>query len=106
MLHRDNAAHWNTGYTMLQSMIRNRDAVDVFCLRNTEQREDDRLSVDDWQQLADAVSIMQPFHCTTLRMESDFSELHNILVELDFLRATFGSLLQKYLAVTGGVGRR
>jgi len=29
-------------------------------------------------------------------MEHDFSELHNILVELDFLRATFTSVHQKY----------
>jgi hypothetical protein len=36
MLHRDNATRWNTGYKMLQSMLRNRDAVDVFCLRHTE----------------------------------------------------------------------
>jgi len=98
MLHKDNATRCNTGYTMLQSMIRNRDAVDVFCLRHTDQLEDDRLSVDDWEQLADAVTILQPFHSATLRMESDFSELHNILVELDFLRATFTSVLQKYQA--------
>jgi len=98
MLHRDNATRRNTGYTILQSMIRNRDAVDVFCLRHTEQLEEDRLSVDDWEQLADAASISWPFHSATLHMESDFSELHNILVELDFLRATFTSVLQKYHA--------
>jgi hypothetical protein len=54
------------------------------------------LSVDDWEQLADAVSILEPFHAATQRMESDFSELHNILVELDFLRTMFTTELQKY----------
>jgi hypothetical protein len=54
--------------------------------------------VDDWEQLADAVTILQPFHSATLHMESDFSELHNILVELDFLPVTFTSVLQKYQA--------
>ena len=29
-------------------------------------------------------------------MEGDFSELHNILVELDFLRTTFTTVLEKY----------
>jgi len=98
MLHRDNATRWNTGYAMVQSSIRNRDAVDVFCLRHTEQLEEDRLLADDWEQQSDAVTMLQPFHSATLRMESDFSELHNILVELDPLRATFTSVLQKYQA--------
>jgi hypothetical protein len=31
-------------------------------------------------------------------MEGDFAELHNILLELDFLRATFIIVLQKYQA--------
>jgi len=98
ILHRDNATRWNTGYTMIQSLIRNRDAVDVFCLHHSEQLDEDRLSLDDWEQLADAVGILQPFHSATQRMEGDFSELHNILVELDFLRATFTEVLQKYQA--------
>jgi hypothetical protein len=98
ILHRDNATRWNTGYSMIQSMIRNRDAVDIFCLRHSDLLEEDRLSVDDWEQLADAVSILQPFHSATLRMEGDFAELHNILLELDFLRATFIIVLQKYQA--------
>jgi len=98
ILHRDNATRWNTGYSMIQSMIWNIDAVDIFCLHHSDLVEEDRLSVDDWEQLADAVSILQPFHSATLRMEGDFAELHNILVELDFLQATFISVLQKYQA--------
>jgi hypothetical protein len=42
------------------------------------------------------VSILEPFHAATLYMKGDFSELHNILVELDFLRTTFTKVLQKY----------
>ena len=37
ILHRDNATRWNTGYTMIQSMLRNRDAVEVFCLRHSKE---------------------------------------------------------------------
>jgi hypothetical protein len=81
---------------MLQSMLRNRDAVDVMYLHHTQQLEEYRLLVDGWEQLAEAVTILQLSHSATLCMESDFSELHNILVEVDFLQATFTSVLQKY----------
>jgi len=43
ILHRDNATQWNTGYTMIRSMLRNRDAVEVFCLRHSNELEHDRL---------------------------------------------------------------
>jgi hypothetical protein len=98
MFHRGNATSWNTEYTMLQSIIRNRGAVDIFCVRHTEQLEEDRLSVDDWEQHADTACIMQPFHSATLRREGDFSKLHNILVEPGFLRVTFNSVAQTYPA--------
>jgi len=96
ILQRDNATRWNTGYTMIQSIIRNRDAVKSFCERHPDYLDSDRLSVVDWEHLVDAVSILEPFHAATLRMEGDFSELHNILVELDFLRTMFTMVLQKY----------
>jgi hypothetical protein len=95
-LHRDNAKRWNTGYTMIRGIIRNRDAVEVFCQSHSDTLESDRLQVDDWEQLADAVSILEPFHAGTRRMEGDFSEQHNILVQLDFLRTMFTTVLQKY----------
>jgi hypothetical protein len=98
ILQRNIATHWNTAYSMIQSLIRNRDAVDVFGLHHGELLEDDRLSLDDCEQLADAVIILQRFHSATLRMEGDFSELHNIMGELDYLRATFTEVLQKYQA--------
>jgi hypothetical protein len=94
-LHRDNATGWNTGYTMIPTIIRNQNAVEVFCQCHSEYLDSDRFSVDDWEQLVDAVTIFQPFHAATLRMEGDFSELHNILVELDFLRTMFTPVLQK-----------
>jgi len=56
------------------------------------------MSMEDWEQLADAVTILEPFHSATLRMEGDFAELHTILVELDFLRTTLTNVLQKYQA--------
>jgi hypothetical protein len=95
ILHRDNATRWNTGYSMIQSINLNRDAAEVFCQRHSDYLDSDHLSVDDWEQLADAGSILEPFHAATVRMEGDFSELHNILVELDFLRTTFTKVLQK-----------
>jgi hypothetical protein len=98
ILHKDNATRWNTGYTMIQSMMRNKDTVELFCLCHFDDLEDDRLSPDDWNQLADAVDVLEPFHSATLQMEGDFAELHNLLVGLDFLRTIFTNVLQKYQA--------
>jgi len=82
---------------MIQSMMRNRDAVDVFCARHSEL-DQDRLRPSEWDQLADAISTMERFQSATLRMEHNFSELHIILLELDFLRTTFTYVLPKYQA--------
>jgi len=81
---------------MIRSMIRNRDTVEVSCLCHFDDLEDDRLSPDDWNQLADAVDVLEPFHSATLQMEGDFAELNNLLVGLDFLRTIFTNVLQKY----------
>jgi hypothetical protein len=95
VLQRDNATRWNSGYNMIKSMLRNRDAIDVFCTRHSDL-EDDRLDPEEWEQLSDAIAILEPFQSATLRMESDFAEIHNILVELDFLRSTLTAVLRKY----------
>jgi hypothetical protein len=79
-------------------MIRNNDTVELFSLCHFDDLEDDRLSPDDWNQLADAVDVLEPFHSATLQMEGDFAELHNLLVGLDFLRTIFTNVLQKYQA--------
>jgi hypothetical protein len=98
ILHKDNATRWNTGYTMIQSMMRNKDTVELFCLCHIDDLEDDRLSPDDWNQLADAVDVLEPFHTATIQMEGDFAKIHYLLVGLDFLRTIFTNVLQKYPA--------
>jgi hypothetical protein len=94
VLHRDNATRWNAGYSMIQSMMGDRDAVNVFCARHSEL-DQDRLHPSEWDQLAAAISILELVQSATLRIEYDFSELHNILVELDFFRTTFTSVVPK-----------
>ena len=91
---RDNATRWNSGYTMINSMLRNRDAIDVFCTRHSDL-EDGRLDPEECQQLSDAIAILEPCQSATLRMEIDFSEIPNNLVELDFLRSTLTAVLRK-----------
>jgi hypothetical protein len=66
-------------------MIRNNDTVELFCLCHFDDLEDDQLSPDDWNQLADAVDVLEPFHSSTLQMEGIFAELHNLLVGHVFL---------------------
>jgi hypothetical protein len=54
ILHRANFTRWITGYTMIQSLFRNRDVVDIFRLRHREQQDEDRLFLDVreiWQML-------------------------------------------------------
>jgi hypothetical protein len=72
--------------------------VELFCLCHFNDLEDDRLSPDDWNHLADAVDVLEPFHSATLQMDGDFAKLHNLLVGLDFLQTIFTNLLQKYQA--------
>ena len=76
-------------------MLRNRDAIDVFCTRHSDL-EDDRLDPEELEQLSNAIAILEPFQSATLRMDSDFAEIHNIPVELDFLRSTLTAVLRKY----------
>jgi len=95
VLHRDNATRLISGYIMLQTMLRNQDVVDVCGVRHSALDED-HLHPNAWNQLADGISIMEPFQSATLRVEDDCSKLHNSLVELNFLRTTFASIFQKY----------
>jgi len=67
--------------------------VEVFCQCLSDYLNSDRLSIDDWEQLVNAGTILEPFHTPTLRMEGDFSELHNIQIELDFLRISFTTMV-------------
>jgi len=94
VLQRDNATHWNSGYNKIKSMLRNRDAIDVFDTRHSDL-EDDCLNPEEWEQISDVIAILEPFQSATLRMESDFAEIHNILIELDFLRSTLTAVLRK-----------
>jgi hypothetical protein len=80
ILHRDDETCCNTGYSMIESVIWNRDAVDIIGLCSSDMLEEDPLCVDDWDQLADAVSILQSFYSTTLHMEVAFAEQYNIRI--------------------------
>lgn len=62
ILYRENATQSNTGYAIIQSIIRNRDHVEVFCQCHCDYLDSDCLSGNDWAQLVDAVSILEPFH--------------------------------------------
>jgi len=98
IVHRDNATRWNTRYNMILNTLLNRAAVEVFCLPHSNEMEHDHMSRADWEQLPDAVTILEPFHSATLRMEGHFAELHTLDVELDFLRTTWTNALQRYHA--------
>jgi hypothetical protein len=79
-----NATRWNSGLNMIQSLIRNRTAVDFFCARYTEL-EKDKLSDSDWLELDDAAQILQPFLVSTVKLEGTGPSLWEVIPEIDYL---------------------
>jgi len=69
LLQAGNATRWNSGLAMIQSLLRNKEAVNFFCLNNPDVAQNS-LSDADWVELESAVCILQPFLRSTLRLES------------------------------------
>jgi len=88
LLHAGNATRWNSGLSMIQSLLRNKEAVSFFCLNNPDLAHD-VLSDDDWKQLESAVRLLQPFLQSTLRLESKTPNLWEVIPEIDYLSGIY-----------------
>ena len=88
LLHAGNATRWNSGLSMIQSLLRNKEAVSFFCLNNPDLAHD-VLSDDDWKQLESAVRVLQPFLRSTLRLESKTPNLWEVIPEIDYLSGIY-----------------
>jgi len=73
---------------MIQSFLRNKEAVSFFCLNNPDLAHD-VLSDDDWKQLESAVRVLQPFLWSTLRLESKTPNLWEVIQEIDYLSGIY-----------------
>ncbi|PWW77956.1 hypothetical protein C7212DRAFT_175444, partial [Tuber magnatum] len=52
-----NATRWNSDLSMIQSLLRNQEAVNFFCL-NAHNLQADILSESNWRELESAVWIL------------------------------------------------
>lgn len=84
LLHAGNATHWNSGLTMIQSLLQNQQAVDFFSAQDIQLTRD-RLSDEDWRELQAAVQILEPFLASTLRLEGKAPNLWDVIPEIDYL---------------------
>ena len=88
ILQAGNATRWNSGLTMIQSLLRNREAVHFFCLNNVDL-EQDTLTEADWTELQSAVCILQPFHRFTLALEGKAPNLWEVIPGIDYLAGIY-----------------
>jgi len=66
LLHAGNTGRLNSGLSVIQSLLRNTEAVNFFCVNNYDLVHN-TLSDQAWVQLKSAVSVHQPFLRSTLR---------------------------------------
>jgi len=103
LLQASNATRWNSGLSMIQSLLRNQEAVHFFCLNNSDL-EQDTLTEEDWIELQAAVRILQPFLRSTLALEGKAQNLWEVIPEIDYLASIYLlviSLTMSYLWIYG-----
>ena len=84
LLHAGNATRWNSGLSMILSLLRNWEAVDFFSAQDIHLSRD-RLTEDDWKELHTAVEILEPFLASTLRLEGKEPNIWDVISEVDYL---------------------
>ena len=88
LLQAGNATRRNSGLSMIQSLLRNKEVVNFFCLNHPDLAQD-TLSQSDWVELESAVGILQPFLRSTLRLESKKPNLWEVIPEIDYLSGVY-----------------
>ena len=88
LLQAGNAIRWNSGLSMIQSLLWNKEAVNSFCLNHPDLAQH-TLSESDWVELESAVGIIQPFLRSTLHLESKKPNLWEIIPEIDYLSSVY-----------------
>jgi len=81
---------------MIQSLLRNKEAVNFFCLNNPDLGRD-TLSNSDWVEFESPVCILQPFLRSTLRLEGKAPNLWEVIPEIDYLSVFTAMLIGFYL---------
>jgi len=92
LLQSGNATPWNSGLSIIQSLLRNKEPVNFFCLNNSDLAQDS-LSESDCIELEWAVGILQPFLRSTLRLKSKTPNLWEVILEIDYLSGVYRYVL-------------
>jgi hypothetical protein len=99
----DNSTQWSSTYLSLQRAIRIQRRIHLFSLDHQKDLSSDILSDDDWKQLDEIYSGLQPFHAATLRLEGSARNGHHgaIWEALPILETLLGCIEQgqnRYMA--------
>ena len=61
----DNSTRWNSTYSMIHRALKLRTQIMLFCAMNIDDLKEDVLSQDEWSELKEIESILQPFQEVT-----------------------------------------
>ena len=97
----DGGIRWNATFTMIERLIKVKDAVALY--QQTEETDpEDTLTPDDWQELVEIKELLEPFKEVTMRTQgygedgthgSTWEWLTSIELLLDILETKKASLL-------------
>lgn len=80
---------WNSTYLMIERVIHLRDALTLYqSHKEATLHEDDRLTRDDWDELAALKHLLAPIHEVSIHVQSvgtTTGALHNTLTSMDYL---------------------
>lgn len=93
MLILDNSTRWNSTYHSIQRGLLLRDAVESYLLHHGGALADNKLSDEDWQQLADIAEVLKPFDDVTVEIQGGGTNgAHGVvwkaLTSIDYLLTT------------------
>lgn len=96
-----NLTRWNSDFKAIKRALQLQNGFEVFQARHIRDGlEDDQLDTDDWKELQDIATILEPFHRCTLELEGHRGNgvLYDLLPTMDYLLVHLESTLQLYKA--------
>ena len=85
-LHRDNATRWNSWWLALDRALRDTTKAGIIAFCDTEPNlRAERLSPEDWDNLADMHRFLKPFYNITMATQGVFDAIDKVLPAMDYL---------------------
>ena len=73
----DNSTRWNSTYSMIYRAVKLCTQIMLFCAMNIDDLKEDVLSQDEWSELKEIESILQPFQEGTKWLEGNAKDAHH-----------------------------